>query len=368
MSVRLRKWTDAEGRKKEAWVVDVQVTFPDGSRSTQIRRASPINTRRGAEAYERELRQSLLDGTFGKEKTQVPTLSEFEARFLTYSETNNKPSAVYAKRWVLKIHLVPAFGTTRLDRIGPAEIEAYKAEKLKEAQSKKSINNHLTVLRKLLNLAVEWGVLGHAPKVKAFKVPPQDYEFLSLEETPRLLVAVDHNWRCMVVVALRTGLRLGELLALKWHDIDLKAGRIIVRRSLWQDQEGSPKSGRNRLVDLSDEALAALKAHQHLRGPYVFCHEDGGRLAHSEVKEIVPRACKRAGLAKRLTWHDLRHSFASHLVMRGATLKAVQELLGHATIDMTMRYSHLSPDVRRQTVKLLDQPVPEAAEQHIHST
>jgi integrase len=167
----------------------------------------------------------------------------------------------------------------------------------------------------------------------------------------------------MIIIALKTGLRMGELLALKWEDVDLVAGRLMVRRALWRNIEGPPKSGRAREVPLSDDAIAVLReqrAATFVKGQYVFCDEAGNRLNHKCLYEVVPRICKRAGLAKRLTFHDLRHSFASHLVMRGVALKAVQELLGHATIDMTMRYAHLSPDVKRDAVKLLDQPLPAA--------
>lgn len=142
----------------------------------------------------------------------------------------------------------------------------------------------------------------------------------------------------------------------KREDLDLVAGKIVVQRTLWRGQEGSPKGGRNREVPLSDEALAALKAYRHLKGPYVFCDAAGQRLTHNIVTPLVPRICTKAGLPKRLTFHDLRHSFASHLVMRGVTLKAVQELLGHAGISMTLRYAHLSPDLKRESVNLLDRP------------
>ena len=129
----------------------------------------------------------------------------------------------------------------------------------------------------------------------------------------------------------------------------------MVRRAAARGQIGTPKSGRSREIPLSLEALAALKSHRHLKGELVFSDEKGKLLAKTATKWPLWRACKRAGL-RRIGWHVLRHTFASHLVMRSAPIKAVQELLGHATIEMTMRYSHLSPDVRRDAVRLLDGP------------
>ena len=114
-----------------------------------------------------------------------------------------------------------------------------------------------------------------------------------------------------------------------------------------------PKSGKGRDIPLGDEAIAALKAERHLRGPLVFCDAAGRMWKKNEVKHPLWRACRKAGL-RQIGWHVLRHTFASHLVMRGAAMKVVQELLGHATIEMTMRYAHLSPDVKRDAVQLLD--------------
>jgi len=355
MSVRLRKWKTKEGTVLERWTIDVKLALP-GKATRRVRDFSPVNTRRGALQHERTVREALTAGTHDKEVKEVPTLEAFQARFLDHAVVNNKPATVYEKRWVLRLHLVPAFGKRRLDQIGPADVEAYKARKLKEGQGAKTVNNHLCILRKLLNLAVEWGELPYAPKVKQLRVTPSDFRFLTFEETDRFLRASAPEWKAWLITALKTGLRVGELLALKWEDLDLVAGRVVVRRTLWHDQEGTPKGGRYREVPLSGDAVATLQAHRHLRGPYVFCETTGKRLNHNRVKAVVPRTCARAGLAKRLTTHDLRHTFASHLVMRGVALKAVQELLGHATMEMTMRYAHLSPDVKRDAVQLLDRP------------
>jgi integrase len=348
-------------RVVDGWEYHIKLVLPTGEHFEE-RKKSPLFSKSATEGYAKDranhvIRESVAPAPVVKK--EVPTVAEFKEKFVTYSKTNNKPSTVYAKEWMLRVHLIPFFGSMRLDQIGPAEIEAFKAKKLGEKQDRKSINNHLTALRKMLNLAQEWGVVDRVPKIRGFKLKHQlvtSDEFLDFEETDRFLRAAAPEWRVFLTTALKTGLRVGELLALKWEDLDLVAGRLVVRRTLWHGQEGPPKGGQNRTVPLSPDALASLKGHRHLRGPYVFCDPSGARLTHSMVKDVVPSTCLRAKLGKRITTHGLRHTFASHLVMRGASLKAVQELLGHESIEMTLRYSHLTPDVRRDAVNLLDGP------------
>ena len=354
MSVWKRKWKDASGLEREAWVVDVQVEGKD-RKVRRVRRVSRVPTRRAAEKLEHELRAELMNAGASQaiDPGDVPTLSQFAERFMeTYAATNNKPSELETKRMILRVHLVPELGGVRLDRIGPPEVEAYKAKKLHAKLSRKTINNHLTVLRKMLSTAAEWRMLGSVPPIKWMKPPPPEFDFLTFEEADRLIAAVDADWRAMITVALRAGLRLGELLALRWMDVDLEGERLMVRRSVARGIVGTPKNGRTREVELSNQAVAALRE-QPRRGPLVFCDGEGKMLTKGATKWPLWCACKNAGL-RRIGWHVLRHTFASHLVMRGVPIRTVQELLGHSTIEMTTRYAHLSPDARRNAVKVLD--------------
>lgn len=132
-------------------------------------------------------------------------------------------------------------------------------------------------------------------------------------------------------------------------------GRITVRQNIVNKKIGTPKSGRAREIPLGIEVRNALKEHRHLRGPLVFCDRGGEMFGTVATRLPLWRACKKAGL-RQIGWHALRHIFASHLAMRGASLKAVQELLGHSSILMTMRYAHLAPEVVNETVRLLDAP------------
>lgn len=333
--------------------MDVWVDVPAEGRR-RIRRRSPIQTKKGAEAYERQLLEVALS-------TSTPSrperrFNEYAVEFLeTYAATNNKISEVTAKESILRVHLLPALGELTLDAVGKREVEQYKAEKLRAGLSPKTINNHLTVLRRMFSEAVEREYVDRIPKVVWLKVPEAEFDFLTFEEADRLAEVARREpmWHAMITTGLKVGLRLGELRALTWDDVDLVAGRVLVRRSAWKKIVGTPKNGRTREVPLSGDAVRVLRAHRHLRGELVFCREDGSMLTKEECKHPLWRTCRRAGI-RRIGWHVLRHTFASHLVMRGAPLKAVQELLGHASIEMTMRYAHLSPDVRRDAVALLD--------------
>lgn len=350
---------------KKAWWVDFRWN------RERIRKKSPVNTKRGAEAYERKLRQELLAGGMASEKEKsktqetrtdeaparsVPMLHAFAKEFLeVYAATNNKPSEVESKRMILRHHLVPFFKDRRLDEIDVRSIETYKAQKLKSGLAAKSINNHLTVLRRLLVVASEWTLLEGVPRVKWLRAPEPEFDFLDFEEAESLRQGADEEWQTMITIAMKTGLRLGELLALRWSDVDFTAAKIVVRRSVARGIIGTPKNGRSREVPLTAEAMRVLKAHRHLRGELVFANEEGCMRSKGACKRPLWRACKQGGL-RRIGWHVLRHTFASHLAMRGVPLKVIQELLGHQTMEMTMRYAHLAPAVHRQAVTVLDLP------------
>ncbi len=352
MSVRQRKWTDRKGKTQSAWVVDIQFQLSDGSTDRKTK-TSPVNTKAGATEYERQLRGHLLGGTF--QKTDKKTLSDFVETFLEYSRNNNKPSSVYSKEHILKNHLVPAFGSLALATIGPQQIESYKARKKEEGLSAKTVFNHLTILQKLINLELEYRGKTERIRLKKPKVPKPAFDFLTFEETERFLEAAKKVpvWEPLCVLALNTGLRAGELRALRWEDVDLQAKRLVVRQSVWRKEFDTPKSGHSREVPLNAASVWALSAKRSIGLPLVFCHPTGAVYSNSAVERATARVSRLAGL-RTIHPHVLRHTFASHLIMRGASLKEVQELLGHATMEMTMRYAHLSPERKAGAVSLLD--------------
>ena len=198
----------------------------------------------------------------------------------------------------------------------------------------------------MLNKAVEWGMLEGNPFKKGqklmFKENNHRLRFLSEAEIKALLAVCPPHLRPIVETALLTGMRKEELLSLKWEQINHGLINLIKTKSV--NPRLIPISGR--LVEIFQQ----LRHQNQLKSPYVFCDGEGRRF--NSVKRSFATACHKAGIEK-FRFHDLRHTFASHLLMRGASLKTVQELLGHSDIKMTMRYAHLSPGHLQDSVNLL---------------
>jgi integrase len=225
------------------------------------------------------------------------------------------------------------------------------------SKSPKTVNNVLTVLSILLKTAVEWGELDRMPcTIKSLPTAKGAVGFHDFDEYERLL-AVAHkrgdNTYLMVLLGGDAGMRLGEIVALEWRDVDLDARRLTVQRSDWLGHVTTPKGGRLRRVPLTQRLTAALKAMRHLRHPRVLCLPDSTPITRDRVIKAI-RAAQRIAHTQVAGVHVLRHTFCSHLAMRGAPARAIQELAGHADLTMTQRYMHLSPSATEDAIRLLD--------------
>jgi len=188
-------------------------------------------------------------------------------------------------------------------------------------------------------------------------VSEASFDFYDEGATRRFLdecLRSEQSWHPFFATAFMSGMRLGELAALKWSDVDLEHGIIQVRRSLWREKEGSTKSGRNRYVPVNLFLAEVLKRHGRGKEPNarVFLSGSHDTLTCNSHRKPFARVINRANL-KRIRFHDVRHSFASQLVMKGVPIRVVQELLGHSTVQMTERYSHLAPSATREAVEVL---------------
>ena len=221
------------------------------------------------------------------------------------------------------------------------------------------MNNILTVLSILLKKAVEWDVIERMPcRIKLLPIEKGAAAFHDFEEYERLVDvarAIDQRTYLIVLLGGEAGLRCGEMIALEWGDVDLAKRQLCVRRSDWNGQVGTPKGGRQRYVPLTRRLTAALAEHRHLRSKRVFCQDDR-HAVHAADRAGPDAAGGAAGERPGRGVHILRHTFCSHLAMRGAPPKAIQELAGHADLTMTQRYMHLSPAALDAAIGLLDRP------------
>lgn len=272
-----------------------------------------------------------------------------------------------------------------LSEITPLLIDKWRQKRRQDGIKPASINRQLNDLRACLNKAVEWGVLDVSPfkKIKPIKTDSSaKVRFLSADEEAKLRTALDeresktrearasaNRWRVerglkeysdlsdctfvdhlkpAVLISLNTGLRQGELFSLKWIDVDLDKGNLTVVGD-------TAKDGETRHIPLNAEALLVLKqwkSQPGVKSKYVF-HDETGK-PFKNIRTSWARVLKNAGIDS-FRWHDLRHTFASNLVMSGVDLNTVRELLGHSDYKMTQRYAHLAPEHKQEAVNRLSQ-------------
>ena len=350
MSVRVVPW------KAGGWEVDIRLRLPNGERHRE-RRVVSHSSKSAAKRWGEDRERHLLKNGPVEAPKEVPTVEQFKDRFLDgHARANRqKASGIAAKESIIREHLVPLLGNKRLDAITNEVVQGVKHALT--GRKPKTVNNVLTVLNTMLKKAVEWNVIERMPcAVRLLPVPPSQAPFHDFDAFEQLVEAArkrGHDAYLIVLLAGAAGLRRGEITALRWEDVDLKKRQLCVQRSVWKGHVAAPKGGRLRYVPLTTRLGSALQAARHLRGPFVFCEADGTNVNEKWVGDHVDHAARSAKLAKRGI-HILRHTFCSHLAMRGAPARAIQELAGHVDLKTTQRYMHLSPAALEAAIKLLD--------------
>ena len=216
-------------------------------------------------------------------------------------------------------------------------------------RSSATVNREISVLHRLLNKAVFWNLLESNPVagVIALPEPRGRLRFLTVEEAGRLLESSSAHLRPIVLCALETGMRRGEILNMRWADLDLERRVVFV---------GETKTGIPRYVPISSRLKEILERHPRRPGcDHVFIGRHGigkGWKPFQDVRTSFGNACRKAGIVD-FRFHDLRHTAASHMVMAGVPIKVVGEILGHTTVSMTERYSHLLPEHKIRAVEML---------------
>lgn len=256
---------------------------------------------------------------------------------------------------IIRCHLRPFFGELKLVEVGVEQVDRFITSKA--VLDPKTLHNLLTLLISTLNAAVDLGWLAKTPRIRKPKVRlfSSDYSYLRTQaEIDRFLAAATDEGQlvyALYLTAVCTGLREGELAGLRWDDVDFETRLITVQRSF----EGPTKAGDVRYVPVLDALLPTLRRWRLVCPGALVFPNGGGRMYGKSgrvFQEVLHRVLDRAGFPKvvrhgkqrrYIVFHSLRHTFASHWMLRGGDVFKLQKILGHKSMQMTMRYAHLAP-------------------------
>lgn len=312
---------------------------------------------------------------------QSTTVAAFLQRWLESIKPTVRESTWARYEGLCRVHLIPALGRTRLDRLTPERIDIFLADRLAGGSAPRTVHHMRAVLRAALTEATRWGLLGRNPVAltRSVRVPRTEERWLTQEQARKLLDSVKGDrLEALFTVALGLGLRQGEILGLRWRDVDLEQRQLTVNHTLhWMPGKqsrtrqwylGEPKSKLSRrTLPLPASVAASLREHRARQieecllvgvdwsdPGFVFTREAGVPLGGDRVRYSLRAKLARAGLAV-VTFHQLRHSAASLLIAQGVPLKVVSEILGHSTIALTANtYGHLSEDLWRDAADAMD--------------
>jgi len=274
------------------------------------------------------------------------TFRELAGKYLAWITGRQKSAKI---KGYLIGQLVNTFGSLPLRRFNTALVEQLQTDSMNRGLKNNSCNKVLNVLKHMFTKAVEWEMvesetLKRIRKVKLLRDDGKRLRYLSREECQALINNCDTHLKPIVITGLNTGMRKGEILSLKWDNVDLRHGFILLDVT---------KNGERREIPINGTLKATLQGiTRRLDVPYVFFDQNIGK-AYQDVKRSFKTALKKAKIHD-FHFHDLRHTFASHLVMAGVDITTVKELLGHKTLIMTLRYSHLAPAHKVKAMDILN--------------